>query len=342
MTTLITKRLPYLATTERMLSSLGPVVYAEDISAATLRAAARDATIVIATKGAVIDDDLLDAAPKVRVIAAPTAGYEWIDVSAATRRGIPVIANTGAAADSVASFAVGVVLAFSRRIVAADRALRSGQPWSEVRARYATVGQAIGTDLTNATVGIVGLGHIGRKVAEKLAIIRPRRIVGYDPYVTADDAQRLGVELGSDLLTVARQSDVLLVHVPLVPATRHLINREVIAALGADALLVNCSRGEVVDEPALIEALRTGQLGGAALDVFTEEPLPANSPLLGLDNVILTPHIAGVTRESDEVRAREIAERILTCLDGTRPVGLVNPEVWPPSAAWNRDQATAS
>jgi len=107
MTTLITKRLPYLATTERMLSPLGPVVYAEDISAATLRAAARDATIVIATKGAVIDDDLLDAAPKIRVIAAPTAGYEWIDVAAATRRGIPVIANTGAAAESVATFAGG-------------------------------------------------------------------------------------------------------------------------------------------------------------------------------------------------------------------------------------------
>ncbi|MDQ7904623.1 NAD(P)-dependent oxidoreductase [Phytohabitans sp. ZYX-F-186] len=328
MTTVITKRLGYLAAAERLLRALGPVEYCPDQRPETVRRHLAGARIVLATKGVTIDGDALDAAPGLRVVAAPTAGFDWIDITAATARGIPVIANTGAAADAVAEFTLGTVLALTRRIVAADRELRGGADWAAVRDRYSRADLRIGGDLTTSTVAIVGLGHIGRKVAQKLAVLRPATLIGYDPFLPAAHAAELGVELCADLLDCVRRADVLLLHVPLTARTAGLVGAEVLAALPPRALLVNCSRGEVVDEPALVEALESGRIAGAALDVFAEEPLPVDSPLRRLDNVILTPHIAGVTAQSDETRAREIGERVLAAAAGTRPVGLVNPEVW--------------
>ena len=328
MTTVITKRLGYLATAERILQPLGPVEYCEDQRAETVRRHLAGASVVLATKGVTIDGPVLDAAPGLRVVAAPTAGFDWIDVDAATARGIPVIANTGAAADAVAEFTLGTVLALTRRIVAADRELRGGGDWAAVRDRYSRADLRVGTDLTTSTVAVVGLGHIGRKVAEKLAILKPANLIGYDPFVTAERAASAGVEKVDDFLDCVRRADVLLLHVPLTPETTRLVTADVLAALRPTALLVNCSRGEVVDEPALVEALRGDRIAGAALDVFAEEPLPPDSPLRRLDNVVLTPHIAGVTAQSDETRAREIGERVLACAAGNRPAGLVNPEVW--------------
>ncbi|WP_335980283.1 NAD(P)-dependent oxidoreductase [Streptomyces sp. CA2R106] len=326
--TVITKKLGYLATTERMLAGLGPVVYCPDQQPETVRRHLADARIVVATKGVTIDDSVLDGAPHVRLIAAPTAGFDWIDVEAATRRGIPVVANTGAAADAVAEFALGAVLALTRRIVAADRDLHGGTDWGLVRDRYSRADQQIGSDLTSSTVAIVGLGHIGLKTAEKLAVLRPQSVIGYDPFVSAERARQAGVEVVGDLDELAARADIVLLHVPLTPQTTGLVDTAFLAKLRPSALLVNPSRGEVVDEPALVAALREGRLRGAALDVFAQEPLPADSPLRELDNVVLTPHIGGVTAQSDETRAREIAERVLACVAGTAPVGLVNPEVW--------------
>jgi phosphoglycerate dehydrogenase-like enzyme len=165
-------------------------------------------------------------------------------------------------------------------------------------------------------------------VAEKLAVLRPGAVIGYDPFISAERAAAAGVELCADMLSLAARADVLLLHVPLTPATTRLVNAAVLAAMRPGSFLVNCSRGQVVDERAVTEALASGTLAAAALDVFEDEPLPVSSPLRQLDNVILTPHVAGVTAQSDEARAREIAERILACAAGTRPAGLVNPEVW--------------
>ena len=328
MTTVITKRLGYLATAERILGSLGPVEYCADLQAETIKKHMPDARVLVATKGAGITADVLDSAPNLRVIAAPTAGYDWIDVGAATARGIPVIANTGAAADSVAEFTLGLVLALTRRIAEADRELHQGRDWMPVRDRYSRADQRIGIELTSSTVAVVGLGHIGLKLAEKLAVLRPAAVIGYDPFTPAARAAAAGVELCDDLLSCAARADVLLLHVPLTPATTHLVDAAVLGALRPGSFLVNCSRGEVVDTAALIEALEQGRLAAAALDVFEDEPLPVSSPLRRLDQVILTPHIAGVTAQSDEARAREIAERVLACAAGNRPAGLVNPEAW--------------
>lgn len=340
MTTLITKKLGYLATTERLLAPLGPVEYSPDQSPETVQRLLADAEILVATKGVIVNDDTLDAAPRLRVIAVPTAGFDGIDVDAATRRNIPVIANTGAAADAVAEFALGAVLALTRRFVWADRDLRGDEEWSVVRDRYSRADQLVGQDLTTKTIGVVGLGHIGLKSAEKIAVMRPGAIIGYDPFISAERAGEVGVALVEDLSELAARADVVLVHVPLTPATAHLVNAEFLSHLKPTALIVNASRGEVVDQPALIAALAEGRLAGAALDVFEHEPLESDSPLLTLRNVILTPHIGGVTAQSDEVRAQEIAQRILAYLDGTRPVGLVNPAVWA-NATTTQEKETA-
>lgn len=328
MTTVITKRLGYLATAERLLSPLGPVEYCEDQQPETVRKHLPDATVLMATKGVTVDGDLLDAAPNLRIVAAPTAGFEWIDVDAATARGIPVIANLGAAADAVAEFTLGVVLALTRRIAEVDRDLHQGRDWAATRAQYASADQRIGVQLSGSTVGVVGLGHIGLKVAEKLAVLQPARIIGYDPALSPRRAAAAGVTLCPDVRSLAEQADVLLLHVPLTPATTGLVDADLLAAMKPTSFLVNCARGKVVREAALIDALRSRRLAGAALDVYEDEPLPADSPLRQLGNVILTTHIAGVTAQSDENRAHEIASRVLACADGTQPDGLVNPEVW--------------
>ena len=328
MNTVITKRLGYLAAAEPILAGLGPVEYCEDQRPETVRKHLADARVIVATKGVGIDAGVLDAAPHLRVIAAPTAGYDWIDVDAASARGIPVIANTGAAADAVAEFTLGSVLALTRRIAEADRELHAGLDWAPVRDRYSRADQRIGIELTASTVAIVGLGHIGLKVAEKLTVLRPAAVIGYDPFASAERAAAAGVELCADLASCAHRADVLLLHVPLTAATTRLVDADILRALGPAGYLVNCSRGPVVDERALIGALGDGGLAGAALDVFEDEPLPVGSPLRAFANVILTPHIGGVTAQSDEARAREIAERILACAAGTRPPGLVNPQAW--------------
>lgn len=328
MTTVITKRLGYLATTERMLASLGPVEYCEDQQPETISKHVAKARIVLATKGCVIDAAVMDQSPELRVIAAPTAGFEWIDVDAATDRGIPVIVNTGAAADAVAEFALGSVLTLTRRIVEADRDMHAGLPFAEVRSRYSSAELRIGSDLTTSTVAVIGLGHIGIKVAEKLAVLRPASILGYDPFIDAGRAAQAGVELCDSVEECLTRADIVLLHVPLTPETTHLINAKTLALMKPGAYLVNCSRGKVVEEAALVEAIRSERLGAAHLDVFEEEPLPPESPLRGLPRTILTPHVAGITAQSDSTRAREIADRILAYIEGTRPVGLANPTVW--------------
>ena len=328
MTTVITKRLGYLATAERLLAPLGPVEYCADQQPETVRQHLPGATVLMATKGVTVDGDTLDAAPNLRIVAAPTAGFEWIDVDAATARGIPVIANLGAAADAVAEFTLGVVLALTRRIAEADRDLHQGRDWDATRAEYARADQRIGVQLSGSTVGVVGLGHIGLKVAEKLAVLQPARMLGFDPVISPERAKAAGVTLCPDLRSLAEQADVLTLHVPLTPATTGLVDAGLLAAMKPTAFLVNCARGKVVSEDALIDALRDQRLAGAALDVYEDEPLPADSPLRSLGHVILTTHIAGVTAQSDENRAREIARRVLACADGTQPDGLVNPQVW--------------
>ena len=326
--TLITEKMAYLKATEQILARLGPVEYAPDVSTATLKPLLANIEILIATKNAPVTKQTLSLAPKLRIIGVPTLGYDWVDVDAATAFGIPVVVNLGAPPNAVAEFALGAVLALTRRIAWADRAMRTEAPWAQVRSRFADPDQLIGVELTRSVVGILGLGNIGAAVAKIIQVLRPERIIGYDPLISAQAAADIGVVLASEANTVIREADILLLHLPLVERTRGLLSAQMISTMKTGALVVNCARGEIVDQDALVDALVSGKLGGAALDVYAQEPLPSNSPLRSLDNVLLTPHIAGVTIQSDWSRGELIAHRVTEALSGRRPAGLVNPQVW--------------
>jgi phosphoglycerate dehydrogenase-like enzyme len=179
---------------------------------------------------------------------------------------------------------------------------------------------AYASDLRGKTLGLVGLGNIGSRLAAMCCHALSMRVVAFDPYVTADHAASLGVELAEDLSDVLRAADVLSIHTPLTPQTRGIVGKAALAKMKPTAILVNCARGGLVDEAALYDALRGGQLAGAGLDVWAEEPVPTDHPLLRLENVIATPHVAGASQEALEAMATTVADDVLRVLRGETPV----------------------
>lgn len=260
-------------------------------------------------------------APKLRVVTKHGVGYDNIDVAAATARGIPVTVTATANATSVAEFTLAQILALTKLSAAMDAAVRAGD-WA-ARNRLAPI------ELAGKTLVIVGFGRIGRRVASR-ALAFELRVLVHDPYVTAEAIRAAGCEPVERLEDALAAADVVTLHCPLTAETRGLIGRERLARLPAGAFLVNTARGGIVDEAALAEALRSGRLAGAALDVMVREPLPADDPLLALPNLLLSPHIAGVTAESARRMALEAAENVLAGLAGRLPREVVvNPEVLP-------------
>jgi len=275
-----------------------------------------------------VTGELIQSAPLLEVVGTPQAGFDKIDIDAATRSAVCVVANTGLAPEPVAEFTLGLMIALARRIARADRDLHKTKDW-KTRGPYADPRLEMGTDLRGSTIGIVGFGHIGSTVARLSRAAFSSRILAYDPYVTKEQMAASGAEKVNDLMTMAQEVNFLLLHLALTKDTHHLINEELLRKMRKDAFLVNCARGSAVDEKALIRALKEEWIAGAALDVFEEEPIQPDNPLLTMDNVILTPHIAGVTIETAKKRGSELIRRVLSVLSGERPEGLVNPEVWP-------------
>ena len=258
---------------------------------------------------------VLAEAPDLRVISRLGVGFDAIDVDAATSRGIVVCTTPGANHHSVADLAVGLILTCLRQIVAAAESVRAGN-WAVPR---------IGVELRASTVGVIGTGLIGREVIKRLAGFEPR-ILAYDIVQSPEMAERYGVEYVS-LDELLRQSDVITLHAPLLPETRGLIDAEALGKMKETAYVVNTARGPLVDEAAMARALHAGQIAGAALDVFDREPLPSASPLRQAPNVILTPHMAGVTAQSRTAMAAMAVENVARVLRGEPPVSCVNPEV---------------
>jgi D-3-phosphoglycerate dehydrogenase len=258
---------------------------------------------------------VLAETPDLRVISRIGVGYDAIDVDEATRRGIVVCTTPGANHHSVADLAVGLILACLRQIVAAAEVVRAGN-W---------VPQRVGVELRATTVGIVGTGLIGREVIKRLAGFGPH-ILAYDVVESPEMVQRFGIHYVSfdELLHL---SDVLTLHAPLLPETRGLIDAAALARMKSSAYIVNTARGPLVDEMALAQALHAGQIAGAALDVFEREPLPTASPLRQAPNLILTPHIAGVTQQSRTAMATTAIQNVARVLRGEAPLYCVNPEV---------------
>lgn len=267
-----------------------------------------------------IDAEVMDSAPKLRIISQYAVGYDNIDVNAATKRGIYVTNTPGVLTETVADFTMALMMAIARRVVEADKYIRQGKWKVGWHPLY-----FLGTDLYGATLGIVGLGRIGSAVA--------RRAKGFDMKILYYDVVRredLEKELGAkfvDLDTLLKESDFVTLHVPLTPKTKDLIGERELKLMKPTAYLINTSRGKVIDEKALIKALKEGWIAGAALDVFYQEPTPPDNPLLELDNVVVAPHIASASLETRSRMAEIVAENLIAFKEGKKPPTLVNPDV---------------
>ena len=226
-----------------------------------------------------IDDDLLQKAPKLKLVQTG-AGYDNVDLCACTMHGVQVCNAAGVNANAVAEHVMAFILCWYKNIVTLDKFLKAGSEESELN--------YCGAELAEKTIGLVGFGHVGKKVAEYCNAFHMNVLVySRKPTDAAGIEQR-------DLNSLVRDSDIVSLHVPLNESTRHMINADVLSKMKSDAVLINTSRGGVVDEPQLLHALQKGLIGGACLDVFEDEPLRPDHPFRSLENVILTPHTAGL------------------------------------------------
>jgi D-3-phosphoglycerate dehydrogenase len=270
------------------------------------------------------DAEVLEACPKLKVVSRAGVGVDSIDLDAATRLGILACNTPGVNTTEVADHAMAQLLALTRLIREFDSEVKAGR-WSsapaEVRARAAGLKRIAGS-----TVGIVGLGNIGRAFATRVRAFGPFRMIAYDPYIPQTAADLSGVELVS-LEELLAESDFVTVHTPSTPETRHLFNGEAFERMKPSAILINCARGPIVDPTALHTALTTGQISAAALDVTEQEPIDPEDPLLALDNLIITPHVAAGSPVTAVEGGRRQAENVLRVLSGLAPHGLANPEV---------------
>lgn len=277
-----------------------------------------DAVLCLLTER--FDHPLLERARRLKVIANMAVGYDNIDLGEATRRKILVTNTPGVLTQTTADTAMALILSVARRIVEADRYVRDGKwtiPWSPM--------MMVGTDVHGKTLAIYGLGRIGEALA--------RRARGFDMkiiYFSASRKPELEKRYKMEYATLEdalRRCDFLSIHVPLRPETRHSISTRELSLMKDTAYLINTSRGQVVDQVALIEALEQDRIAGAGLDVFEGEPIPRSSPLLGMSNVVLLPHIGSASRETRTSMAVMAAENIASALEGRRPPNLVNKDV---------------
>jgi D-3-phosphoglycerate dehydrogenase len=264
---------------------------------------------------------LMAACKKLRVVGRHGVGLDTVDIPAATRLGIAVVHAPGSNSQAVAEHALMLMLACVKRTLQVDRLTRAGD-WT---AKQRAVGN---TELSGKTLGIVGVGNIGRRVA-KFAGAVGMRVLAYDKYVPADEVRHRGAEPVGSLEELLPQVDVLTCHTPLTEQTHHMINARTLALMKDGAVYINTSRGGVQDERALFEALTRGKLAAAGVDVFEEEPAPVDNPLLNLENVVVSSHVAGVTKEANRQMGVQVAGEMLRVLRAEKPQVLVNPEVWP-------------
>lgn len=262
---------------------------------------------------------LVDRCAQLLAVCSAGAGYDVIDVAACTRAGVAVCNNSGPGAEAVAEHALGLMLDLAKKITAADRALRSGPLGDRLALR--------GTQLFGKTLGVVGLGAIGGRLVQLCAPFGMEVLV-FDPYVDDATARSRGA-IRVDLSELVERSDFVQVTCPLTAETRGLFGRAQFAAMKPTAYFITTARGPVHDETALYDALAAGDIAGAGLDVFHEEPPRHDNPLLRLDNVVATPHVAGITVEAARDIAVATASQWQTIFAGDMPPRLLNPEVWP-------------
>jgi D-3-phosphoglycerate dehydrogenase len=279
----------------------------------SLRAAVAEADGVVVRSGTQLTADVLDRPGRLRAIVRAGVGVDNIDVAAATRRGIVVMNTPGGNTTSTAEHTMTLLLALSRNVAPAHESLRAGR-WE--RAKFT------GTQLAGKTLAVVGLGRVGLEVAKR-AVAFEMKVLAFDPFMSPDRAQQFGIGLVQDLDDLVSRADYVTVHTPLSEQTRGLLGAERMARMRRGVRIINCARGGIVDEKALLAALRSGQVGGAALDVFEQEP-PGDHPLLKLPNVLATPHLGASTAEAQTSVAVEAAQLLIDFLTGGRVRCAVN------------------
>ncbi|MHB8599607.1 MAG: hydroxyacid dehydrogenase [Ktedonobacteraceae bacterium] len=277
--------------------------------------------IIVAGETFVTGEVMDRIGPKLRIIARNGIGFDRVDLKAATERGIMVVNTPDGPTESTAEHTIALMLNLCKQVMVGDRILRSGQPFpvlSEVTP---------GLEVSGSTLGLVGVGRIGGRVAA-IAKVLGMKVLAFDPFITAERASDIGVELVSSLEELLPRAQVVSLHCPATPETHHIINAKTLGRMQKGSYLINAARGALLDESALIDALRTGQLAGAAIDVYDPEPPDTSNPLFTLPNIICTPHIASYTT-AGVLRMQIMAcEQIASALHGERPSHLVNSDVW--------------
>lgn len=289
----------------------------------TLLHEVRDTTALLSMVTDRIDDELLDHAPRLRIVANMAVGYDNVDVPALSRRGVLLTNTPGVLTQTTADLSFGLILGIARRIAEADRFVRDGgwQAWGPLF--------FVGRDVHHATLGIIGLGRIGTQVAQRAKGF-DMRVVYTNRGRNREAEQRLGC-VRVDLPSLLRESDFVSVHAPLSPDTHHLLSGPQFRLMKKTAFLINVARGGLVDQPALYEALRDGEIAGAALDVTDPEPIPMDDPLVSLTNCLIVPHIGSASLATRTRMASLAAENIAAFLAGQAPPTPVNPEVLTPA-----------
>ncbi len=264
-----------------------------------------------------LDRQTIEGAPGLRVIARPGVGVDTIDVQAATEQGIPVVVTPGANARSVAEHTLAMLFALSKNLIESDREARKGN--------YGIRGKGVSVELEGKLLGIAGFGRIGREVA-KMAQGMGLRVMVYDPFATVPEGA--GYQTADSLETLFSAGDFISLHMPSTAESRGIVDKRLLSLMKETAFLVNCARGDLVNEADLYEALAGGRLAGAAEDMMAAEPFDTDSPLLQLDNFIISPHMAALSKESSLRAAKMAVDGILAVLNGERYPYVANPEVY--------------
>lgn len=269
-----------------------------------------------------VTKQVIAAGKKLRLIGCSRGGPVNVNIEAATSRGIPVLYTPGRNADAVSDFTFGLILALVRNIPKAELFVRSGK-WKS--SKEDTFEKPTGPELTGRTIGIIGFGEVGSRVGIRATGFKMNILV-YDPYIPKEKVERIGGKM-VDLKTLMTESDIITLHLRLPLGVKGFIGAEQLAWMKKTAYLINTSRGAAIDEKALYNALKKRQIAGAALDVYEKEPISPNNPLLRLDNVILTPHVAGISTDIPLRSCRMLAEDVEKFLKGEKPLHIINPSV---------------
>ncbi len=290
------------------------VIFDPNMTPEEIKAAVQEVDGMVVRSKVKVTREIIEAGLRLKLIGRAGVGYDNIDVEAATERGIAVMNVPGANAVSVAELTLAMMLALSRHLTEANESTKAGK-WEKKRFK--------GHEIMGKTLGLVGLGKVGVEVAKR-AIGFGMKVIAIDPRFAADDSIPFNVKI-VEFDELVSQSDFISLHLPLTDGTRHLFNKETLEKCKKGVYLINCARGEIVDERALYEAIHSGHVAGAALDVFEKEP-PADSPLRELPNVIMTPHIGASTTEAQLRVATQVARQMVAFFKEEKVENVVNPE----------------